>query len=318
MEALRELEKVQRVLSLMSSRGLSDSGGCGPAADRFLAQFLLFLTQPLDSLSTEMKLQLISELLRKATPETLEEVRHLSSLEADQDISSGAVLQPNKKLKMHAEKLTIKAMPMVGFDAMTRANSTLEDFCRSYFMFHGLDVSNPQSIFKYLPVLSFTESYIYQLDASNESCLHLAPDDIDSSTVLERKKQSLDGVSLSQMIEPLEDLLQSQGLMTDRLRNELKSGIQYWSLETKLCQALQRHEKISIEDVMKAIHLKSFDYRVLNLLMYQLTGQQVNELHMEFLSVSEFLVEISDDLLMTSVETDVVPMTYLNVLQVRL
>jgi hypothetical protein len=26
---------------------------------------------------------------------------------------------------------------------------------------------------------------------------------------------------------------------------------------------------------MKAIHLKSFDYRVLNLLMYQLTGRQV-------------------------------------------
>jgi hypothetical protein len=47
---------------------------------------------------------------------------------------------------------------------------------------------------------------------------------------------------------------------------------------------------------MEAIHLKSFDYRVLNLLMYRLTGQQVNEVHMEFLSISEFLVEISDDL----------------------
>lgn len=33
-------------------------------------------------------------------------------------------------------------------------------------MFHGLDVSKPQSIFKYLPILSFTESYIYQVYAS--------------------------------------------------------------------------------------------------------------------------------------------------------
>ena len=33
--------------------------------------------------------------------------------------------------------------------------------------------------------------------------------------------------------------------------------------------------QISIEDVMEAIHLKSFDYRVLNLMMYRLTGQQV-------------------------------------------
>lgn len=30
-------------------------------------------------------------------------------------------------------------------------------------MFHGLDASKPQSIFKYLPILSFTESYIYQV-----------------------------------------------------------------------------------------------------------------------------------------------------------
>ena len=30
-------------------------------------------------------------------------------------------------------------------------------------MFHGMDVNTPQSIFRYLPVLSFTESYIYQV-----------------------------------------------------------------------------------------------------------------------------------------------------------
>lgn len=47
---------------------------------------------------------------------------------------------------------------------------------------------------------------------------------------------------------------------------------------------------------MRAIHLKSFDYRVLNLLLYQLRGEEVNDMHMEFLSASEFLVEVSDDL----------------------
>jgi hypothetical protein len=80
---------------------------------------------------------------------------------------------------------------------------------------------------------------------------------------------------LSQMIEPLNGLFRSQGLMTDRLelsplcafayvkyllifdviyslyfspffrlRTELESGIQYWSLERKLCQALSRNEKV--------------------------------------------------------------------------
>lgn len=32
-------------------------------------------------------------------------------------------------------------------------------------MFHQLEISEPQSIFRYLPVLSFTESYIYQVIA---------------------------------------------------------------------------------------------------------------------------------------------------------
>ncbi|ONM17023.1 hypothetical protein ZEAMMB73_Zm00001d003491 [Zea mays] len=97
MEALLELEKMQRVLSLMSSRGLShtDSSCGGAAADRFLAQFLLFM-----------------------------------------------------------------------------------------------------------------------LDASNEDCLHVVPDDNTSK------------------VRPA------------LLRTELKSGIQYWSLERKLCQALLRNEKV--------------------------------------------------------------------------
>ncbi|CDP09997.1 unnamed protein product [Coffea canephora] len=45
-----------------------------------------------------------------------------------------------------------------------RANSTLEDFCRSYFIFYKMDVHQLQLIFIYLPILSFTESYIYQIN----------------------------------------------------------------------------------------------------------------------------------------------------------
>ncbi|XP_010239972.1 uncharacterized protein LOC100837836 isoform X1 [Brachypodium distachyon] len=321
MEALLELEKVQRVLSFMGSRGLSDSAGGGDG-DRFLAHFLLFLVQPFDSLSMEKKVAMVSELLKEVNSDTLKEVQHLTSLEgidsedevriitplpSDQDISSGDLLRQTKNFKTHTEKLTIQDVPMIGFDAMMRANSTLEDFCRSYFIFHGLDVNKPQAVFKFLPFLSFTESYIYQLDASNEDSLHFVPGE-NSSTVLEMKKEVSSEISLSDKLDSLDNLLQCQGLMTDQLRNELKSGIQYWSLERKLCQALLRNDKISIEDVMKAIHLKSFDYRVLNLMMYRLTGQQVNELHMEFLSVSEFLVEISDDLY--DYEDDVINNTF--------
>jgi hypothetical protein len=97
-------------------------------------------------------------------------------------------------------------------------------------------------------------------------------------------------------LKPLGDLLEREALLTNRVQQEFNSGEEYWALERKLCHALSNKNKICLEDVMRAIHLKSFDYRVLNLLLYKLRGEEVNELHMDFLSISEFLVEVADDL----------------------
>ncbi|KAK7268814.1 hypothetical protein RIF29_21523 [Crotalaria pallida] len=188
-------------------------------------------------------------------------------------------------------------MAMVGLDSMKRANSTLEDYCRTCFMFHGLDVSKPQTIFKYLPILSFTESYIYQLDKMNENLL---PTLTDGDSVFGGKDEEETQVLLTcfsnDPFKPLETLLECEGLLTQRIRDELKHAEEYWALERKLSFALINKEEILLEDVMRANSLRSFDYRILNLILYQLRGAKVDELHMEFLSISEFLVEVSDDL----------------------
>uniref|UniRef100_A0A251S8N5 Uncharacterized protein n=1 Tax=Helianthus annuus TaxID=4232 RepID=A0A251S8N5_HELAN len=147
--------------------------------------------------------------------------------------------------------------PMVTLDSMQRANSTLEDFCKSYFMFHEMDANCAESIFKYLPLLSFTESYIYQLDSRNEKLM-----------------QSPSGGTSDFLVRKLFVLLESCGLLTDRIRNELKSGKEYFALERKLCCALTSKQEIRLEDVMKANYLRSTDYRVLNLLLYQLNGKE--------------------------------------------
>ncbi|KAK3287659.1 hypothetical protein CYMTET_4841 [Cymbomonas tetramitiformis] len=67
-------------------------------------------------------------------------------------------------------------------------------------------------------------------------------------------------------------------------------------LERKLCLAVLANEKIARHEVERALLLKSFDYRVLNLLLYKARGVSVNEDYMHFLAASEMLVEISDDL----------------------
>ncbi|XP_078151741.1 ATP synthase subunit B isoform X1 [Carex rostrata] len=305
MEALRKLERVQSTLAFMDSHGLSS--GIDLHSDRFLADLLLFFVQPCGMLSVEKKYSLALDFLNKVTPEVIEELSFFEFDEMDQgevDVYSGIPSKAMKNDEIELKGPEFLDMPLICLDSMQRANSTLEDFCRSYFMFHGMDANQPKSIFKFLPILSFTESYIYQLDTWNEKNLSKgskntasAESTSDNVNMAEKIMEiSLPKIFGSDAFNPLISLLQDRGLITDRIIDELKSGILYWALETKLCQALTKKEKILIEDVLKAIHLKSFDYRVLNLLLYQLRGQEVNELHMEFLSVSEFLVEVSDDL----------------------
>ncbi|MED6134461.1 hypothetical protein PIB30_037345 [Stylosanthes scabra] len=309
MEELRKLEKVQRMVQFMESRDLLVT--CSSSNDhghRFLANLMLFLLQPFGGgdLSTNDKCSLLSHLIPRLSSQVLEEAsicinEDLGAMEENDGFQQNHVENAFRGCNQLKEYNLLQRynenMAMVSLDSMEKANSTLEDFCRSYFMFHELDVTKPQTIFKYLPILSFTESYIYQLDKMNEKLL---PTPTDGDSVHggkdEKTTQVLASYISNDPVQPLATLLKHKDLLTERIRKELTLGEEYWALERKLCYALINKEEMLIDDVMKAIHLKSFDYRVLNLLLYQLRGAKVEELHMDFLSVSEFLVEVSDDL----------------------
>ncbi|KAK7306045.1 hypothetical protein VNO77_43960 [Canavalia gladiata] len=95
--------------------------------------------------------------------------------------------------------------------------------CRSYFMFHGLDVSNAQVIFKYLPILSFTESYIYQLDNLNEKLLQKQNNEKSLFGVKdEREIQLLVSYFSNSPTRPLMAILERKGLLTKRYDYEAK------------------------------------------------------------------------------------------------
>ncbi|KAL0449306.1 UNVERIFIED_CONTAM: hypothetical protein Slati_1487000 [Sesamum latifolium] len=133
---------------------------------------------------------------------------------------------------------------MVGMDAMMRSNSTLEDF----------------------------------LDGLNEKLLQLPS----SMPVFSKDFEDVDsklGAKSVRMFRkdpfrPLLFILERQGLLTERIEEELRCGEEYWALERELCSALVSNKEISIEDATRAIHLKSFDYRIMNLLLYQLRGEK--------------------------------------------
>ncbi|XP_057430383.1 uncharacterized protein LOC130723380 isoform X2 [Lotus japonicus] len=311
MEELRKLEKVQRMVEFMESRGVSVSTS-DHHSNRFLANLMLFLIEPPpcgsaaavgeSELGMDHKCRLVSHLMPTLSSSFLEDAQqHLVTEQHNtgfqQNHGGNALLSCSQKKERSLLPCCNENMAMVSLDSMEKANSTLEDFCRSYFMFHGLDVSKPQSIFKYLPILSFTESYIYQLDKMNEK--------LQQTPATEDEKATHDLVSCfsNDPVGPLVTIFEHKGLLTGRIKDELRLGEEYWALERKLCHAMTNKEEILVDDVMKAIHLKSFDYRVLNLLLYELRGAKVEDLHMEFLSVSEFLVEVSDDLLAAGMTT---------------
>ncbi|XVE86807.1 hypothetical protein DITRI_Ditri18aG0064000 [Diplodiscus trichospermus] len=296
MEELRKLERLQRTLTFMQSHNFVSSSSLD--SNRFLANLVLLLLQPCGDLNFDTKCYLISEYIPKISVTFLEEASQWVSLETDEK-DSEEINDSARKTDCLPLQINHKEVAMVGLEAMERANSTLEDFCRSYFMFHGMDINNTQVIFKYFPVLSFTESYIYQLDGLNEKILYVPTEGVTATAKGFKKGWAKTLVNLLEKdpFGPLLSALECRGLLTERIREEFRYGEEYWALERKLCCALMSKIEISIKDVMRAIHLKSFDYRVLNLLLYQLRGEEVNDLHMEFLSASEFLVEVSDDLM---------------------
>lgn len=304
MDGLRKLENLQKIIQIMESYSIisSSSNTYDASSLRFLSDLVLLLVSRCCELDIGAKCQLIIDHVPKFSHAFFEEALLCASEQVVEQMVNTSPLDCSDKIVPDPSKMGSEDMPMIGLDAMQRANSTLEDFCRSYFMFHKMDPHQPQSMFRYLPILSFTESYIYQLDNLNERLLQPSVGK-DRSSCCEysvEAKQSWELTSVRMMtndpFRPLCILLQQHGLLTDRVREEFTSGVEYWYLERKLCHALGSKQEISVEDVTRAIHLKSFDYRVLNLLLYQLRGEKVNDMHMEFLSLSEFLVEISDDL----------------------
>ncbi|XP_031492564.1 uncharacterized protein LOC116259085 isoform X2 [Nymphaea colorata] len=291
MEALRELQDVQAMLSFIGDRGISSGDA---SSDRFLASFLLFMAR---SRSTEMgpakRMDLIAECLPKLSAGILQEAQTRFAESGGDKDAEGIRSAALSSVENVEEEFAV-----IGLDAMRRANSTVEDFVRSYFMFHGMDANNPGTVFRFLPILYFTESYIYQLDNINEIISN------QSSRVSSKEVKLSSQWKVSRLMElfetdpfrPLCRVLEQHGLMTERISKELGFGVEYWALERHLCNSLTLKKNILCQDVMRAIHLKSFDYRILSFLLYKLRGQEVNESHMEFLSVSEFLVEVADDL----------------------
>lgn len=234
MERLKKLEQVQKMMMFMESQGIISLTSTPSPSDshRFLADFLLFMMEPCGKLSFDDKCRSISQHLPKiSSPLFLEQALGVLPEERTSPVSDSPPTDQVKKNVGGGDCLGSEAssihrdVALIGLDAMQRANSTLEDFCRSYFMFHNMDAKRPEVVFKYLPVLFFTESYIYQLDTLNEKMVHVCRSS--TTAVVERSGKEADStwacLSMKTIdldpFKPLTLLLEHHGLLTEHMQD---------------------------------------------------------------------------------------------------
>ncbi|CAE8593278.1 unnamed protein product [Polarella glacialis] len=281
MEQLRALQRKNAVLIALQSSW--DADHLAPAVEEqtLLVETLQALAEKFGSTMPER----VALLCRSAA---LLEDASLMAILAAADSCRVADPRPNPVAEI-VPSLTPCCVTIEGVDL---AQSALEDFVCSYFMFHGLSESSPRDIFKHLPFLGFMEGHLYGLDQVNED--NLLPAMVGE---LWHREPPL----REDPFGPLRQVLAERRWLTPRLELELKGGSRFWLLERKLCAALADPESepaplIDRGDVEAALRLKSFDYRAMNLLLYAMRGEEHNEEHMEFLATSEVLVELGDDL----------------------
>jgi hypothetical protein len=171
---------------------------------------------------------------------------------------------------------------------------------KSYFPLHSLELKD---FLKYWDVLVFVEGAIYQADEDNEAAAFRGDEEGSAAA------------SVAAALAVVRAVLARQGLMTAAIEEELQAGERYWRLERHLCRAMRLQPRIPLngggpnaagftsEDVFATSRVKSFDYRVLDLILYALRGQTPDPVLRAYLRLDETLVDMHDDL--RDYETDV-------------
>ncbi|KAK7305490.1 hypothetical protein VNO77_43396 [Canavalia gladiata] len=138
MEELRKLEKVQRMVEFVESRGVSNFD---QHSNRFLANFILFLIEPCGDLPINHKCSLLSQFMPTLSSAFLQDAyqHHLVTAKPQntgfqQNLVENALHSCHQTKDYSVLQSCNEDMAMVGLDSMQRANSTLEDFVEELHM----------------------------------------------------------------------------------------------------------------------------------------------------------------------------------------
>ena len=157
---------------------------------------------------------------------------------------------------------------MVSASSLGRSGRVHKAFCHLYLSFHRLPI---EFFFDHFGTFAYVEGLVYEADTANE---RLGGERTPTEAVAE-----------------LVGYLSRKGLLDARCRNQLTLAIEYFQFENKLLS----NTGYSLEDATRAASIRSFDFRLLHRIVFQLNSWVYDEDMFQRFAVFEELMEFDDD-----------------------
>lgn len=159
---------------------------------------------------------------------------------------------------------------MVSSSSLTQSGRVHKAFCCLYLPFHGLSI---EFFFEHFGTFAYAEGLIYEADSTNE---HRGAEE-----------------ASAKILSELGNYLSKKGLLDSPCHQELNTAIEYFRLEQKLFKSI----KCSLAETLSMASKRSFDFKLLHRILFQLNRWHYDEKICRRFAVFEELLEFDDDYL---------------------
>lgn len=155
--------------------------------------------------------------------------------------------------------------------ALKKAGQVVSEIMDYYAPLHDMTTHEWTEL---APILLALEAFIYQID------------DLVETQVVDMQELGERALGVWQ------DYLSMHGLADERIQLETSMSLAYWHMEA----AMLRGAHLDEHDLRSILYWKSYDYRLLHLVMFRFIGQAYDELLLELCRTTQNGLEIDDDI----------------------
>lgn len=175
------------------------------------------------------------------------------------------------------QKPSVLQRPVLSYRAIQRATHIVACYPLYYISIYGDSI--PAFLKRCYPLMVFTESLVYSVDDPLEAA--------------QRGEIPFTGISAwSEKRAIAAAVFTEIGLYDQCVEHYLEEGSCYWALENEVMY----HGKVSVAHLTSAIHLRSFDFRLLHYLAHRILDIPHNDAEFAILTALDIRSELETDL----------------------